>query len=583
MVRKTWMAFLLLSVLGGPCAPGRPTGAGPLAPARAFASPSPRTSVSPSSSVLVLASAESPGAHADDSPAWRLHAQGIEAIDREDYARAIELLSEAIRLDPKLAAAWMARGYAQGELGQLERAVADYDEAIRLDPQDAEAWCNRGFVRAKLRQWPEALADLNAAIRLDAELAEAWHSRGWVHVQLGQYDQAAADYGEALRLGEDDAYLRFDRATCRLMLGQYAEAIEDLDRAIRLDPNDLRFHGARGAARLWIGQYEPGIADLAKAIAMNPRDAGRDYQPWKKTPLSAEAMAHGRRQVERMLRDRPRMADHGGATGFLREWAARKFAGEDLGVTIDWDPSEPRDSDAENVAPGPGRRGRIRVARMHQWGANRGQPRSFEQLWSNAVFELHNIAHGAEILKLHDEAERGTISKEHFVEGIWNHEHRAAQETRAFYVRVYAPWAARQKLKTDPALWFAALWQEADETFDGFTDRASYPWRPYARQYDWATVRRLQREGKLAEAVALLETMAPQAEYPQDAPHVWVMIGRYRLQLHQPDAAVAALSRAIELAPDDPEAYRLRAEAYEALGQLDKARADAQRARQFDR
>jgi tetratricopeptide (TPR) repeat protein len=527
-------------------------------------------------------SASAPAAaRADDAD--EAYDRGLDALEAGDHARAIAELSKAIQLDPQFAEAWMARGYAHAALGRFERAVADYDQALRLDPEDAETWCNRGLARSKLGQRDEAVADLGEAIRLDPKLVPAYHVRAWVHAEREEYAKAAADYTAALRLGGDNPALRFGRALCYSALKQYAQAVEDLNVAIRARPGDLRYYGARGAAYVYLGRHGPGDADLRKAIEMNPRDAGRAYEPWKKKELDAESLAHGRRQVERMLADRPRMAQYAGPAGFLKQWAARKFAGEDLGVTIDWDPAAPTHSEAEHVVPGPGRRGRIRVAEVHLWGGKRGQPRTFEQLWSNAVFELHNIAYGPKFVQLHEQAAAGTISKEQFVEGIWNHEHLAAQETRAFYVQVYLPWVEKNKLTSDPALWFAAIWDDAERTFSGFTDRAEYPWRPYARQYDWAAVRRLFQQGKPQEAAPLLEAMAAEAEYPHDAPRVWTMLGRCRLEMGQAAEAVAALSRAVELDPDQAEAYRHRADAHRRLGETQKAAADDARARQLQR
>src|SRR5690349_10440000 len=65
----------------------------------------------------------------------------------------------------------------------------------------------------------------------------------------------------------------------------------------------------------------------------------------------ARALEHGRQQVERMLRDRPEMTRYPSASGFLQlsesdpqvQWAIRKFAGEDTGFLIYWEPKPPMD------------------------------------------------------------------------------------------------------------------------------------------------------------------------------------------------------------------------------------------------
>ena len=43
--------------------------------------------------------------------------------------------SEAIRLHPRLAGAFVDRGLAWLQKGELDKALADEEEAIRLDPE----------------------------------------------------------------------------------------------------------------------------------------------------------------------------------------------------------------------------------------------------------------------------------------------------------------------------------------------------------------------------------------------------------------------------------------------------------------
>jgi len=494
----------------------------------------------------------------------------------------VRWFSEALGHDPKLAEAWAARGWVYAQLGELEKAETDYSNALQLDRSDLDIWINRGHVRTKLGRLEAAIADLTQALRLDPDKLEAYHARAWAYSHAEQYDKAIADYSAALERAGDDAYLHFDRAICLTALKRYGEALADLEAAVRLEPNDLRFYGARGAVRVYQGDTAGGAEDLRRAIRMNPADAGRNYSTAPRGELPTEALAHGRKQVAQMLSDRPAMAAQGQSAAFLSEWAVRKFAGEDTGKPIDWDPSPPRHSDAENVAPAGDRNARIRVARVYLWGPKQGEERPFEELWSNVVFELHNVVLTPHFQRLRRLAENGRISKEEFVEGIWTYEHRAAQQTRAFYVEEYLPWAAGKKLPSDPELWFAAYWEEADRTFDQFTDRTQYPWRPYARQYDWAGVRRLFYQGQYEETLKLLGQMAGESIYPQDLPAIHVMRARCLSKLDRAEEAVQAATQAITLAPGYAAAYRARATAYHRLGEQAKAEADLTRAKRLE-
>ena len=54
-------------------------------------------------------------------------------------------LTEAIRLDPKNALAFGARGEAYRRKGDNDRAIADFNEATALDPRSASSFVNRGI------------------------------------------------------------------------------------------------------------------------------------------------------------------------------------------------------------------------------------------------------------------------------------------------------------------------------------------------------------------------------------------------------------------------------------------------------
>ncbi len=323
----------------------------------------------------------------------------------------------------------------------------------------------------------------------------------------------------------------FEQAKQSLDQGDYDAAIARLDEAVRLAPKEAKFRGMRGAAWLGKSEYAKGAADLKAAMQLNPEDAGSQYQPSSTKPLATEALRRGRQQVAEMLRDRPAMAQFGPETEFLRQWAARKFAGEDLGTPIDWDPSPPLHSDAEHLAPMDGENAAILVAAAYDSGPKKDKPRSFEELWAGAVYELHNVAYAREFVRLNDEADAGKVSKKAFVAGILKYELRAAQQTRAFYVQAFLPWVEKKKLPTDPTLWFCDWWDAPGGVLQSFTDKSAYPWRPYARTHDWATVHLHWRHGKFTKALKLLEQMRAEEGYEDDRDDVDYWIGRCRERL----------------------------------------------------
>lgn len=521
-------------------------------------------------------------ASAPADPAQVAYERGNESIAHEDYPAAIRHLSMALQLNPRMQEAWFTRAWVYGQSGYFEQGVADWTRYLQLAPNDAEAHCNRAEAYARLGRPDLALADLNWAIRLSPQLAVAWSTRGWIRSQRGEHKGAVADYTQALKLDPDDVDLYVSRATCFNEMGEYERAVADLDRVLRVYPEDPQLLGMRGAAKAAMGRIREGMADLSTAIERNPHDAGANYEPWSKVELSAESLEHGEEQVRAMVKDRPGLAKFLTPDDELWRWAVRRMAGEALGEPIDWDPAPPLDSEAEHVAPMPGRRGRIRVKPYDDAMPDASADAVFEALWSHVVFELHNIGLVPRFAELRSQAATGRISKRQFVEQTFRHEHGAIQKTRAFYVEVQLPWVAKRGSETDPSQWFAGFWLDVDTAMQDFTDPQDYPWVPYGRQYDWLRVHALIDDEKHRDALALLETMLAQEGYPDTIGEIQYWRGECYLALGDLAAARKAVDAAIAFDPDDAGAYELRAEVYESMGDAQKSAADRKKVRQLD-
>jgi tetratricopeptide (TPR) repeat protein len=75
--------------------------------------------------------------------------EGTSCFDAADLDSAIVAFTEAIRLNPKSAAAYCRRGGAYGRKGDHDKAIDDFTVAIHLDPKYADAYCNRGLTHLR--------------------------------------------------------------------------------------------------------------------------------------------------------------------------------------------------------------------------------------------------------------------------------------------------------------------------------------------------------------------------------------------------------------------------------------------------
>ena len=293
-----------------------------------------------------------------------------------------------------------------------------------------------------------------------------------------------ADYAIAISLDPKCSKAYYDRGLAYARKGDSDRAIADLDAALRLSPESPCYYEVRGTIRIRREDYGAGIADLHTAIRLDPCDPAARFEAPPKQPLTAEASHHGQQQVQQMLRNRPAMAQFGKKAGVLYQWAARKFAGEDLHREVFWDASEPP-FDADSLPPTAESHGRIRIRRTYSDGPNKGKKQSFEAMWSEAVFELYNVANVQEFQRLEKEVAARKLTKVAFVAEKIECESRAAEKTRAFYIHVFLPWAKEQHAPTEPAAWFVGLRSDSRENLllSRVDKRGTY-WRDYEDQYD---------------------------------------------------------------------------------------------------
>jgi tetratricopeptide (TPR) repeat protein len=115
------------------------------------------------------------------APKAALFNQGAAQLKLKDYGHAIASFSEAIKLDPRHAAALNGRGFAYEATGQHDRAITDYSLAIAIDPLLVEALLNRGAAYRNKGRHDAALQDFDRALTLNPKSTAALFGRALVY------------------------------------------------------------------------------------------------------------------------------------------------------------------------------------------------------------------------------------------------------------------------------------------------------------------------------------------------------------------------------------------------------------------
>lgn len=190
-----------------------------------------------------------------------------------DYFGAIHLLEEIIERGRSYADAHHLLGLCYHLAGQPDRALDLLDEALRINPRYVEAQVHRGIVLGEMGRTTEAERSFDEArhqtVRgMDGlaahhagKLANHHAALGEAYAEAGAMEQAIAQYRTALTLGPTFQDLRFRLARLLLEAGRTLEAREALEDVVQARP-----HSTEARAALGLACYLSGDAATAKDV-----------------------------------------------------------------------------------------------------------------------------------------------------------------------------------------------------------------------------------------------------------------------------------------------------------------------------
>jgi tetratricopeptide (TPR) repeat protein len=173
-------------------------------------------------------------------------------------------LRKATELDASQASTWLARSQVELELGEFERAGETLAQAIEACPTDADIHLAYANWLAESENWTVADASVGEALALDPENAEAMVLQGRIFKALGRAEKARKSFEQAHSRKPGDWQLRADLAQMVEAEGDHVRALtllEGLPEAIPAPVHALvgrvTLKSIRGGSG---GEHDPGIA-----------------------------------------------------------------------------------------------------------------------------------------------------------------------------------------------------------------------------------------------------------------------------------------------------------------------------------
>ena len=207
----------------------------------------------------------------DYNYARQLYQQGIINYKKAEYKQAINLLSQAIKINPEYSSAYNSRGDAYYRLGNYEKSQQDSSAAIRNNPNDANAYYDRAFSLYLVGEFNGAIIDYNQAIKLNPEYANAYYGRGLARHEIKENQKAITDLDRAIALNPKFAKAYFQRGIINREIGVTLEAIEDFSKAIKINPKYTEAYYERGKTRYAFNEKPAAKKDFTKVIELDSK------------------------------------------------------------------------------------------------------------------------------------------------------------------------------------------------------------------------------------------------------------------------------------------------------------------------
>jgi tetratricopeptide (TPR) repeat protein len=180
----------------------------------------------------------------------------------------------------------LADGVTAFRAGELDRAEQDFTEASKLNPRFAEAYMNLALVEERRGRSPEEIKLLKSALRLKPALKGANLFMGIAYYREDQFEEAKMALDREVRLSPDEPQAFMWLGIVDEAVNDPQSAVEVLDKAAKLAPKDVDILYNRGRAALLLSQksYE----DMYRV----------DPNSWRVHQVLAEAFAESDRHAQ---------------------------------------------------------------------------------------------------------------------------------------------------------------------------------------------------------------------------------------------------------------------------------------------
>lgn len=223
---------------------------------------------------------------------------------QQNFKNAFKECNNALEKNPKIADAYLIRGWIFMRLGKPQKALLEFDKCTSVDKNCLGAYKSKNILYRLLKNYEQSRKCIEKALKIDPEDPESHYLSGVGKILDGMHIKALEDFNEAIKYGPNHPKLYsmyYWRGRTNQMLGRDKDAVYDLSKAFELCNKQINskpkiteayalsslfFNSAlkegasekhfgqleRATSYLNLGEYEKAVKDLTDVLKLNPKE-----------------------------------------------------------------------------------------------------------------------------------------------------------------------------------------------------------------------------------------------------------------------------------------------------------------------
>jgi tetratricopeptide (TPR) repeat protein len=205
----------------------------------------------------------------DPRHAPSLHLLGLVALQAGRADLSVELIGQAITIQPNEAEFHLNHGVALDKLGHLEDAVNAYRRSLALKSDYTQALSNLGNALRRQGKYPDAIAMLRRALSVSPDFADAHNNLGLALQASGATNEAIEAFTQAVARSQSAEFM-LNLGSALHSAGRLTDAIAIYRRILAKSPLFPEAWRSLGEALRTTGQLDDAAAACRQAVAIRP-------------------------------------------------------------------------------------------------------------------------------------------------------------------------------------------------------------------------------------------------------------------------------------------------------------------------